>query len=373
MASVDVVVPCYNYARYLHRCIDSILGQEGVDVRALIIDDASTDDTPSVGPELARHDPRVEYRRHATNLRHIATYNEGLLEWAAADYSLLLSADDLLAPGALRRATHVMDARRDVHMTYGMALLFFDDAEIADYPENANIDPPEPAGYRLVPGPDFIRRAILGNPVPTPAAVVRTEMQRRLGGYSATLPHTADLEMWMRFAAYGSIGVVPFVQAYKRMHATNMSINYYDRPLGDFRERIDACREVLTRHASKMDGAKAMLEHARQELAQQVFWSASRMLDEGELKACQQALDFAVELWPPVRTTLAWQRLRLKRALPRGLWRKFQPALDVLRGLPQDHRIGAGNKPQWSSRQQIGWWPGSPSGSDVASDVHSAA
>ena len=98
MASVDVVIPCYNYAKYLPRCVASVLSQEGVDVRALIIDDCSTDETPAVGAALAQQDARVLYRRHAKNMRHIATYNEGLIDWASADYCLLLSADDLLAP-----------------------------------------------------------------------------------------------------------------------------------------------------------------------------------------------------------------------------------------------------------------------------------
>src|SRR5690606_779741 len=122
MSSVDVVVPCYNYAHFLPRCVGSILDQEGVDVRMLIIDDASPDDTPAVAQALAAQDSRVEYRRHATNLGHIATYNEGLLGWAQAKYSLLLSADDALAPGALARAAAVMDRDETIGMTYGMAL-----------------------------------------------------------------------------------------------------------------------------------------------------------------------------------------------------------------------------------------------------------
>src|ERR671937_1179159 len=102
MSRVDVIIPCYNYGRYLPGCVRSVLGQEGVDVRVLIIDDASPDGSGAAAEELARQDARVQARRHAVNRRHIATYNEGL-DWAAGDYLLLLSADDLLAPGALRR------------------------------------------------------------------------------------------------------------------------------------------------------------------------------------------------------------------------------------------------------------------------------
>src|SRR5436190_991816 len=103
MASVDVFVPCYNYARFLRECVGSVLAQEGVDVRVLILDDSSTDDSEQVGRALAAEDPRIEYRRHEKNRGHIATYNEGV-EWIAGDYAMLLSADDMLAPGALARA-----------------------------------------------------------------------------------------------------------------------------------------------------------------------------------------------------------------------------------------------------------------------------
>ena len=98
MSSVSVIIPCYNYASFLPACLESVLSQ-GVDVAVLIIDDCSTDDTPTVGAALAA-DPRVTFRRHEQNIRHIATYNEGL-DWANGDFTVLLSADDLLTPGAL--------------------------------------------------------------------------------------------------------------------------------------------------------------------------------------------------------------------------------------------------------------------------------
>ena len=53
MSSVSVVIPCYRYGHYLADCVGSALdGQDGVDVRVLIIDDASPDDSADAARAL---------------------------------------------------------------------------------------------------------------------------------------------------------------------------------------------------------------------------------------------------------------------------------------------------------------------------------
>src|SRR4051794_22534645 len=95
LSRVDVIVPCYKYGRFLRGCVQSVLAQQGADVRVLILDDTSPDETEEVAAQLVREDGRVSYRRHPSNRGHVATYNEGL-DWATGDYTVILSADDLL-------------------------------------------------------------------------------------------------------------------------------------------------------------------------------------------------------------------------------------------------------------------------------------
>ena len=116
----------------------SVLDQEGVDVRVLIIDDASPDDSGEVAMALAAEDERVEARAHAENQGHLATYNEGLLEWAEGSYSVLLSADDLLTPGALSRATAVLETNPSVGFVYGHVLRWMDGESEARSPRQCH-------------------------------------------------------------------------------------------------------------------------------------------------------------------------------------------------------------------------------------------
>jgi len=85
ISSVDVIVPCYRYGRFLCECVESVLSQQIQSLRVLIIDDASPDNTAEAATALASEDSRVEFVRHKTNAGHIATYNEGI-EWAGGDY-----------------------------------------------------------------------------------------------------------------------------------------------------------------------------------------------------------------------------------------------------------------------------------------------
>src|SRR5262249_39227862 len=121
-STVDVIVPCYRYGSFLTQCVGSVLAQSVEDLRVLIIDDASPDNTAEVAADLARTDARVSVLRHANNKGHIYTYNEGI-DWASADYMLILSADDYLLPGALSRSASLMDDHSEVGLTCGNAVV----------------------------------------------------------------------------------------------------------------------------------------------------------------------------------------------------------------------------------------------------------
>ena len=349
MSSVDVVVPCYNYSRFLEQCVGSALNQDGVEVRVLIIDDCSSDDSPAVGARLAERDKRVEFRRHQKNKGHIATYNEGLLEWCKADYSLLLSADDMLAPGALGRAARVMDQHPEVGMTYGLALVIVDGDAGGEAAGRLSGE------QRILSGAKFLQHCFEeSNPVPTPSAVVRTRLQQSLGGYRPEYPHAGDMEMWMRFAAHGSIGVVHAVQAYYRWHTTNMSHQHYSRLTGELAELEKVCSDVLTKYGARFPESSGWAGSFAMGLGRKAISSASRTFNEGRLADCDAQRDFALRIWPAARTSAGWWRLAAKRFLGQALWQRLRPAVHRLRGVPGE---GGASPILWRGLQ-MGWWPG---------------
>src|ERR1019366_10242473 len=138
-----------------------------------------------VARAIAASDGRVEVAEHATNLGHIATYNEGLLDWADGDYTVLLSADDRLAPGALRRAADLLDTHPRVGFVYGHPVHFED-----------GTTPPAARttvrGWSVWPGRWWIERQFrhAHSCITSPEVVVRTSLQRQVGGSDLGLPHS---------------------------------------------------------------------------------------------------------------------------------------------------------------------------------------
>lgn len=321
MSTVDVIVPCYRYGRYLRECVRSALAQTGVDVRVLIIDDHSPDETPDVGLELVREDARVDYRRHSQNRGHIATYNEGI-DWAQGDYLLLLSADDYLVPGALGRATTAMDSDPNIGFAFGKC--------IEKLASGVLVAPSTPAhdrrhGTYSMSGADFINVAGPRNIVPTPTAVVRTTLQKEVGGYLADLPHTGDMEMWLRLAAYADVAVINSFQAVYRRHETNMSLQYANRNtcVPDFMHRRDALETFFRSGGSRVPHAQDLHRQLLHSLGREAISSASSAFNDGNMSDCAELLQFALNLSPKLRRSLPWQKLRLKQIAGRRTWLKF--------------------------------------------------
>ncbi|MBB5329944.1 glycosyltransferase family 2 protein [Tunturiibacter gelidoferens] len=318
MTSVDVIVPCYRYGHFLRECVQSVLNQAGPDVRVLIIDDASPDNTAEVAADLVQSDSRVSFRRHRINKGHIATYNEGI-DWASADYMLLLSADDYLLPGALRRAADLMDAHPEVGFTFGKGFELHENGTITD------VTAIEPAfnqtGWRIIRGLEFIEFSGSKNIVCTPTAVVRTELQKLLGGYRFELPHAGDMEMWLRFAAHASVGIFDSCQAVYRRHSSNMSLAYMAHGwLPDVQQRKAALECFFEMCAGTLPDTLRLRHKMFRSVAGVSIGFASTAFNDGEMVLSEQLSDFALGVCPDIRRSLPWIKLACKRHLGFRAW-----------------------------------------------------
>jgi glycosyltransferase involved in cell wall biosynthesis len=352
MSTVDVVVPCYNYGHYLKVCVDSVLSQRDIDVRVLVIDDASPDNTPAVAEQLAAAEQRVLYMRNEANLGLIRTANKGVMDWATADYVVLLSADDALTQGSLARATKLMDAIPDIALTYGMALMISDDRRLE------TLDPHDPP-VAVIPGKDFLRRVCEhGNPVPTPCAVMRTSIQHRIGGYNPRFRHTSDVDMWLRAAAVGSVGVINAVQGFYRWHVSNMSAAYQRSPVGDRAEVLATCEEFFKAYGKEFPELGEWLEDMKRRLGNEAILIANKSFEVPGDKTWRDTLEFGKTCWPDYWKSPLWWKFLFKRLVgtqATALIQRIEDRMGLRSYSPPSEHIA-----WYDHGMQIGWWPENP-------------
>ncbi|WP_181337926.1 glycosyltransferase [Hyphomicrobium methylovorum] len=272
MSSIDVAIPCFQYGRYLRQCVSSVLEQDVDGLRVHIIDNASTDDSLAVAKELAHEDKRVSYISHAQNIGPNGNYNAAV-DWASGDYFLLLDADDLLAPGCLKRATDILDSRSDIAFTCGVEAMLTPAGNVEiPYWQRFELDP----GWHSLDGGKFIA-GLCQHPINwigAPTVVRRTSVQKKVGHYRASLPYTDDLEMWLRMALHGGVAITTEVQAIRRQHEARHGSAYEQSFLRDFVEREAAFASFFANEGAACPDAQGLLDLVRKRLGEHAYWIA---------------------------------------------------------------------------------------------------
>jgi glycosyltransferase involved in cell wall biosynthesis len=202
--SITLVTPAYNQGEFLAETIDSVLGQQCPGLEYIVLDDGSTDETPSVA---ARYADRIRYERQA-NMGQARTLNKG---WAMARGELVgyLSSDDVLFQGALEALAQVL---RD------------DPGCVCVFPDADLIDERSRVIKRGVCRPfDLAALVVEQECYIGPGALFRRDAFEKAGGWRSDLRLAPDREFWMRLAVYGSFRMIPRSLAGYRMHTGSIS------------------------------------------------------------------------------------------------------------------------------------------------------
>lgn len=338
-ARVSVVVPCYNYGRYLRSAVDSVLSQDDVDVQVVIVDDSSPDDAGVIADELAM-DPRVVVIHNEHNLGHVRTFNRGL-ELADGEFLVRLDADDLLTPGCLSRAVALFDHDSDIGLVYGNPYHF------------TTATPPVPRvseiSWTVWSGAEWLeercRRGV--NCITTPEAMVRMSVVRQVGPLDTRLLFAQDMEMWCRIAAVGAVGRVNGAdQALHRDHASSMSATDGAPVLINLEERRQVFASVFESTGAALPNAAELRDLANRVLAREAVDHADRAFDAGDRDLARRLIAFAQSTAPAVflesrprsvrrraRTAATRSPMRLLRRRLAGVGREFDYVRWVVHGV----------------------------------------
>ena len=254
---VSFLVPTFNYARYLRECVDSIRKQTFADFELLILDDASTDETPELARALAAEDSRIRYVRREQNLGHLANYNDGIKQ-ATGELVWLISADDALhSETILARFVEAFDRTPDLMLAFCRVQCIDENSKAYDkfIPRTDYVGLPDSS--TLFEGTELARLLLKENFVASPGALTRKSCYEKHGYFHPELTHSGDWYNWLLFALDGKAWFEPEAAVYYRKHSANMHVTY-EKPR-HAQENTLLCYAELERHIKEGDFPPSVL------------------------------------------------------------------------------------------------------------------
>ncbi|MGN0029437.1 MAG: glycosyltransferase [Marinilabiliaceae bacterium] len=220
---VSVIVPNFNYARFLRRRIDSILSQTYQDFELILLDDASSDDSLAVIDEY-RDNPHVtQVCINDVNSGGVFYQWKRGLSLAKGEYVWIAEADDYAAPGFLENCVSVLDANPDVDICQaGATMVDENEKPIAKcYDKFATR-----GGVFLSDGPKYMRRHLRWrNTLYNASGILfrRSAVPEGVFEIATTYRVSGDWVFWVMMAEKGGVAVVREKLSFFRRTSSSVS------------------------------------------------------------------------------------------------------------------------------------------------------
>lgn len=275
MASVSVIIPCYNGERYLAEAIESILAQTYPVTEIIVVDNASTDNSKAV---VARY-PQVKYIHIYPNQGPSGACNKGISE-SIGEYIVVLDFDDRLLPNAIEIGISNLQNHPDCMFAFGPCRL------IDEYglPHHAEIDrnvlekPVVGSAY------EYLLRGTCLNPLGR--HIVRRSLFDKIGGFDTSMYSAYDYDFYLR-----ALNVFPCVSHAEtvveyRQHPNSISLRYASsKHLRQFltiyskqKKFIQANPQYISAYREGLSRWTSMMMH------DYVFYEVLTCLKEGKFK-----------------------------------------------------------------------------------------
>ena len=200
----------YNGERYLRPAVESILAQTFADFEFVIIDDGSTDASPSILRQYADRDPRVVVTVRA-HKGVPATLNEAFA-MSRGKYIARMDCDDVALPERFARQVALLDADPAVACTGGSFQLIDGRGRLL-----TTLNPPADDAAiqaKLLRGHTAICHS---------CAMIRRMAMERVGGYDTRFTTAQDLDLWLRLGEVGTLANLAETVLQFRLHESSVS------------------------------------------------------------------------------------------------------------------------------------------------------
>ena len=215
---VSVVIPTFNSGNFIRETIESVLNQTYKIFEIIVVDDDSTDDTISKLKDLSNKDKRITYFQIPHSGRPSVPRNYGV-EKSNGEYIAFLDADDIWVKNKLEKQISEFKKHPDYVLVYSMSVTFGDVNIFSPYYEVL------PLLYKVCRTKhDLINK---GNSITCSTVLIKKEYFQKVGGFDEDPKlQIEDYDLWIRLSELGSLGFIPRIQTYYRIHGKQFSADW---------------------------------------------------------------------------------------------------------------------------------------------------
>lgn len=268
-------------------------------MEVIVVDDASTDETPRVCADIEG----IRYFRLEENVGSARARNRGVLE-SRAEFVNALGDDDLRLPGSLDAQVRLLEASPQAVFCYGRALL-------AEGPRQSLTGEVVPA--RCLAG-DVFWELLEQNFVPDLSVVARKEKLIECGLFNPDRSGVEDWDMWLRLAEkWPVVAVEAPVAIYRRARAgsgqmCSNTVETYRRMMQVQKQTLSLPRARIAPYAKRYRARRRLVDLAYQAMvyeAQQGVMEDNRELARQKLREAFRLRPFRAATGPTVWRLLA--------------------------------------------------------------------
>jgi glycosyltransferase involved in cell wall biosynthesis len=209
--TISIIIPTYNYGRFLRDAIDSVLAQTYRPMEIIVVDDGSTDDTPQI---LAEYGERIRVI-HQDNRGVGAARNTGIAA-ANGDYLAFLDSDDIMKPQLLEHEIARFIADPGLGLVHCAVELVDRDEKLLSLSRN---------GMEGWVATELLRLDREVITAPGSSIMVPKRVAEEIGGYDETLQPSEDWDFCYRLAIRYRIGYVREPLLKYRLHGGGIHLN----------------------------------------------------------------------------------------------------------------------------------------------------
>lgn len=303
---VSVIIPSYNYGRFVGQAIDSALSQTYPQVEVIVVDDGSTDDT------------QVQLKHYGDRIRNIHQVNQGLsaarntgIREARGDWLAFLDSDDAFHPRKLELQMAYVQQHPECRL---VASEMFSEDPVVWRPVDAGTVPVTSISLEMM--------AIKPRFAPS-SVVAHRECFEAVGDFDTSLLSVEDRDMWLRIGARFPMARLDIPLTWYRVTPGSMSTNP---------ERMEHFELLVLERAFALPALVDNEQVKRKALSHCYRSSAYTFYHAGRYAEARSRLWKSIRLWPwgfdKVDQVPAWNRTKLMLATCRQQFRRGSVAAE---------------------------------------------